>query len=393
MNRRHTSAKLLCLLLSLCLCLVMLGCSAHTAPEKPATDNENTVPADNKNMTPTSDPDSDSFTLLIYMCGSSLESRNGAATDDISELLRAEIPDKVNVIIETGGAMTWKKYDIPNDKIRRYKASGGELTLLDEGELRCMGDASTLQDFIDWGAKTYPAKKTALILWDHGGGFLEGVCRDEIYRNDWLTVAELEDALSNCTLPKPLEFIGFDCCLMSNYETALAVAKYADHMIAAEGDEPVGGWDYEAIAEFLGKENFYGIVLSSFEQAHLSRAEYTLSVTDLRKLDKVTAVLSQCVDKAKNPFRSLSFSQAVAEAKGFDAQVTHLYDLGDIAAYFEVDYDFSDVIIAARSEALRGTCGLSVCCPAEDGEALDVYVQLSGDKKFSSYLKEAYLKN
>ena len=40
----------------------------------------------------------------------------------------------------------------------------------DIGEVN-MGDPNTLTDFVKWGLETFPARHTALVLWDHGGGW------------------------------------------------------------------------------------------------------------------------------------------------------------------------------------------------------------------------------
>src|SRR5262245_28709930 len=34
-----------------------------------------------------------------------------------------------------------------------------------------MGDAQSLIDFVAWGRKTYPAKRTMLVIWNHGQGW------------------------------------------------------------------------------------------------------------------------------------------------------------------------------------------------------------------------------
>ena len=44
------------------------------------------------------------WTVAIYMCGSDLESKWGAATADLTELMAHPLPSGVNVVIQTGGA-------------------------------------------------------------------------------------------------------------------------------------------------------------------------------------------------------------------------------------------------------------------------------------------------
>lgn len=373
MNRGFKGIMLICLMTFLCFCVFLFGCAANY---------------ENQSATETSD--NDSFTLLIYLCGSSLESKNGSASDDISELLSAEIPDRVNVVLETGGSLRWKKHGISSDHLQRYKVSDNKLVLIDESKLCCMGDSSTLSDFIDWGTKEFPSERSALILWDHGGGVLKGICKDEIYNNDWLTVQEFDEALSESTFCNNFEFIGFDCCLMANYETALTVSKYADYMIASEDDEPTGGWDYKAVAESFGTKNFYDIILNSYEKCHQDTDNCTLSVINLTDFDKVKAVLSQCIDKDEKSSDRFIMSKAVQESESFGSGFTYLYDFGDIADYFDVDYDFSGIIKAVKSEARSNTSGLNICFPADDEKALENYLLISEDKNYCDYLKNNY---
>lgn len=367
--------------MALALCICFVGCSEN----KPPPESQST--AESQNATEKPQPDDGSFTLLIYMCGSSLESKNGAATEDIAELLRADIPDKVNILIETGGAWKWKNDRISYDKIQRFQVSGGELALLDENRLSSMGDAETLRAFVDWGTETFPAERTALILWDHGGGFLEGICMDELYRDDWLTVGELDEALSGSRFDGKFSFIGFDCCLMANYETALTVSKYADTMIASEGDEPVGGWDYGAVAEAIGKTDFYDAVLDSFAKANTDRADYTLSVIDLSKLDCARSVLSQCIELAKASGGKPSFPDAVKEMRSIGSGFTYLYDFGAIAAYFGADCNLGGMLKTVSSQG-QNTSGLNICCPVADEKALAAYLQLSADENYCELLKQ-----
>ena len=42
----------------------------------------------------------DVYTIMVYMCGTDLESNYGMATSDINEILHADLSDKVNIIVE-----------------------------------------------------------------------------------------------------------------------------------------------------------------------------------------------------------------------------------------------------------------------------------------------------
>ena len=48
------------------------------------------------------------MTLMVYLCGSDLETNGGFATIDLSEMMEVPLPEDVNVIIQTGGAAVWQ---------------------------------------------------------------------------------------------------------------------------------------------------------------------------------------------------------------------------------------------------------------------------------------------
>ena len=88
-----------------------------------------------------------------------------------------------------------------------------------------------------------------LLLWDHGGGSVGGVCFDEVYYNDSLDLNELGEGLSMAE--EPFELIGFDACLMATLETAETASPYAKYMVASEEIVPGRGWSYDALAEYI----------------------------------------------------------------------------------------------------------------------------------------------
>ena len=45
----------------------------------------------------------DTVTVMVYMCGTDLESNYGMATSDLQEMMNATISSNVNVSVETGG--------------------------------------------------------------------------------------------------------------------------------------------------------------------------------------------------------------------------------------------------------------------------------------------------
>ena len=190
--------------------------------------------------------DARKLTVMVYLCGSNLESRYGSATEDILEMIDASPADfrEVSVLVMTGGSAIRGEdrffqagntciYEIGNGRIRRMWQAETEMN---------MGEAGTLRRLLEYGQETRPAENYALILWDHGGGPLEGVCRDENYGMDALSLGEIAEALEGWT-EKKLSWIGFDACLMGSLEVAGQMAPYAEYMIASQETEPAWGWN------------------------------------------------------------------------------------------------------------------------------------------------------
>lgn len=131
----------------------------------------------------------------------------------------------------------------------------------DLGEVN-MGDGDTLQAFIVWAVANFPAKKTMLILSDHGigwpGGFgdpdpdvlgAHDILLRQWFGHDNLWLMEIDQTLENSLAAAGLEqfdVVGFDACLMAQLEVFTAIAPHAKYSVASEETEPGVGWAYTA---------------------------------------------------------------------------------------------------------------------------------------------------
>ena len=116
------------------------------------------------------------------------------------------------------------------------------------GELD-MGDPQTLIDFVTWAVQNYPAKKYALVLSDHGGGWTGGFSDMTSSSYSDLSIPEIvssiEQIRQNTGIDK-FELIGFDACLMGQIEVFGSLYPYSNYMIASEEVIPGYGWSYAA---------------------------------------------------------------------------------------------------------------------------------------------------
>ena len=186
----------------------------------------------------------DEMTIMLYLCGTDLESRSAMATSDLQEMLNADLSDNINLIVYTGGCKQWKNNVLSSRTNQIWKLEDGGLRVLNDSVgSKSMTDPDTLSYFIRYCAKNFPANRMALIFWDHGGGSVSGYGYDEKFASSGsMDLAEIDKALTDGGVK--FDFVGFDACLMATTETALMLADHADYLIASEETEPGIGWYY-----------------------------------------------------------------------------------------------------------------------------------------------------
>ncbi len=266
----------------------------------------------------------DTVTVMVYMCGTDLESGGGFASKDLREMMDADISDKVNVLVFTGGCKKWSDRRIRSDRNQIFRVTSGDMEELWSGALQPMTDPDTLSGFIRWAKKNCPATRYELILWDHGGGSVSGYGYDEVNKSAGsMTLDGVAKALrdSGCKF----DIVGFDACLMATLETALVAETSADYLLASEETEPGCGWYYTgwltALSENtslstpeLGKKIADDFVSVCGQVA--PRQQATLSLIDLAELHgTVPESFSAFSKAASQSIRSQNY-QYIATARG-----------------------------------------------------------------------------
>ncbi len=194
----------------------------------------------------------DTVTMMVYMCGTDLESKHGMATSDLNEMLTAskKFGNNFNLIIYTGGCNKWQNNTISSKKNQIIQIKNGKIIELEEKSSVSMTDPDTLSSFIKYCSSNFPANRNELVFWDHGGGSVTGYGYDEKHAGSGsMDLAEIDKALKNGGVK--FDFIGFDACLMATAENALMLNDHADYLIASEETEPGIGWYYtDWLADF-----------------------------------------------------------------------------------------------------------------------------------------------
>ena len=262
------------------------------------------------------------------------------------------------------------------------------------------GDPAVLRDFIVRSITVYPAVHYALVIWNHGAGWLdtdayavvrafdEGASHRPIFRStprklaagettrpiayddsskDFLDTQDLRQALSQAQTATGARFdvIGMDACLMAMVEGARELVPFADYFVASQEVEPMVGWPYRPITAALDGQPplapgaLADTIVAEFARSFggTTRAEQTVtqSAVVLANTTETEAVCKQLVDAIlANPTATLLRLARRARDKTLVFQDRNYRDLGDFAAKLadETEWDNYPAVTAA-ARALR----------------------------------------
>lgn len=284
----------------------------------------------------------DDHTVLIYMCGADLESENQLATGDIQEILKVSgQPDDVNIVIETGGASSWAStYGISSTYLERYHVENKSLVRDNQLTYASMGLSSTLQSFIEYGLNNFPAERTGLVFWNHGGG-MRGVCYDEKKNDDVLKNSEIRTAvsgaLSNCGMSgQKLEWVGYDACLMAVQDIAETNSQYFNYMIASEESEAGYGWDYDTWVDDLYSKKTTTTILKAIVDGFISDNGGANSSSGDQTLSYLNLSYASAYKTAwENMASQLNSVVTSSNKSSFNSAIT-----SNVKHYADSDYDY-----------------------------------------------------
>ena len=331
----------------------------------------------------------DEVTVMIYMNGSNLESFAGFATDDIREMLKADYNEKLHILIETIGTQYWQRYNISSDHTQRYAIEDFKLALKDDTlpQLNC-SEAENLCDFIRWSSKNYPADRYILILWDHGGGAVDGFGYDEWSEyEESLTLDGIKWALDNAGVD--FDFIGMDACIMSSIETCYALYDHCDYAILSEDFESAIGWSYRDWITQLSRdtsvptEELAKTIIDDMVNANdnsIMGSSSTLALIDERYVPQVMdawlefAYANEADLLSNNYSREVNRSERAMPLK-VDAMMQSYYITDMLALAGSIDSPYSKPLASRLDSAIvyynctlddSGLTGLAVTLPYND---------------------------
>ena len=317
------------------------------------------------------------WTIMVYLAGDN--NLAIAGVQDIDEMEAAGADDRVAVAVqaefspshlERAGCTSPACINRPNYNTFRYAVAatgntrrGPDGPSIDLGN-RDMTQAAELRDFVQWAKTTYPARRYALVLWNHGGGYT-GLIEDITSAGSRLM--SLEDVRVALGAAGGVDLIDFDMCLMGGYETLAKLNGVAGVVKFSEESVPGAGNPYREMLRALraNPTASAGAVGSVFaDQFHQSyrndRASTTVSVYDMAGF----AAFERALDLVATDLRAglTRLAPAVGKAASVSQKFSfpYLTDLGDFVDSLDagsgdatVRSHIAQLRTAARSPAFR----------------------------------------
>ena len=354
----------------------------------------------------------DTVTLMVYLCGTDLESKYGMGTADLQEMAAATLSDRINLIVCTGGCKQWKNNTVSNSVNQIYKVESGGLRRLESSwGSSAMTAPENLAKFIRYCAKNYPANRNELILWDHGGGSLSGYGYDEKnVSTGSMSLAGIDSALKSGGVS--FDFVGFDACLMATLENALMLADHADYLIASEETEPGVGWYYTNWLTELSKntsmptveigrliaDDFVGVCAQKCRGQ-----DTTLSVVDLAELEATVpesfrSFAADTLELQSSDFKAVSNARRGAREFAASSRIDQV-DLVHLASNLDTQEGkaLSDALLGAvkynrTSNTVSNAYGLSIYFPYQKtskvGAAAKTYDAIGMDDEYTRCIQQ-----
>lgn len=305
-----------------------------------------------------------SLTLLVYMCGGEIQSE---ACYDLSEMTEAQTGEDVNIVVLAGGASEWDNEALPGDTRSLVTIRDGRIASVDDWGWRSMGGEGSLMEFLKYGLTEFPAKRTAVVLWNHGGGTEAGLCFDETAEgDDGLTLNEINDVLYDLDEAMGgfhIDIFGCDACMMATYEMAVMLSYYdIDYFIASEEMESGTGWHYtpwlKAVEKDpgMGTEAMCRMIVDSYIEDALKEDpddSLTMSVVALNQIDPLQDAMERFGGLLLGELERGNISDVRRRRSRmytFGAYVDRSWDMVDMGAMLD-GYAHIDPTVAAQARS------------------------------------------
>lgn len=295
------------------------------------------------------------WTFLIFLNGKNNLDIYGDL--NLNQLEQVGSNEKVNVVVQ------WGSLRRPSvDRVLVHKDSDTNAVtspVVESLGSVDMGSWRSLEEFILWGMREYPAKHYFVTVWNHGSGWrnilnLRGLRGGELKPTDisWddetgnsITTEQLGEVMRRVSTSqgRKIDIYGSDACLMAMAEVAGEMRGGIDYMVGSQELEPGLGWPYFefyqrwASMDYASPADVSRILVEEYTKSYQGGSngndDVTLSAVDMSKYDAFTSAMrefSLAVSAAPAAERA-PIKDAVNEAQAF-----YYSDYGDLIDFLDV---------------------------------------------------------
>lgn len=253
---------------------------AEQEPEKKASINKDPgTPKEQSERAKTAEKD---WTILYYLDGNNWMS--GQAISTLKQLEYAGSDKKVNMVAQVSRPKSWvdkiskdwsgsKRFYVINNesamtpgkmlkdllfsKFPPYTKGIGSLEVGDVGNAD-MGKSETLEDFVKWGMKTFPAKHYMVVMMGPSAG-IHGMMADTVHGSE-MKPEDLKQAFDNVAKEtgKKVDVLNIDGSSVANMEMAYELKDSVGYLVGAQGIQAGTGAPISQIASEIKSAEEYG---------------------------------------------------------------------------------------------------------------------------------------
>lgn len=360
----------------------------------------------------------DKWTWMIYL----LEDETGLnGAKDINEWeVNGSVPQRANYIVLYDAQVDSMDgvYYVTQDPEGMNSEIQSPIVTKAFGTDPDMSSEETLEQFLMWTKDNYPAQHYGLTMWDHGSGIFKGKENTGITKNfvGGMKLWEMDTAVKafKNTTGQNIDVIGFDVCLLGQFETAHQFRNTADYIIASELTEPGDGWDYIAGFDTLTTnpdvdprtvaKTISETFVESYSQGGSQGSTYsTQAVTsNIVMKEKFLSVFDSLANKLSyymydlKPLIKKARDQAYASpnVQGGGEKNPNHRDLGDFIQYLTENLKYPDNLIYTAKHALNAYNEMIVHSDytgAINEGATGVKIWMPKEISTETYVKDYYL--
>lgn len=347
-------------------------------------------------------------TIMIYMCGSDLESDGALASYSIRDLMDSDIDyDNIKIYLCAGGSTKWYNSNISTQETSIFEINEDGLNKIKKQKKEDMANSNTVTEFLDYAYENSQTDEYYFMFWNHGMGIL-GLEYDELSKNV-LSLSGLDTTFKNSKINKDgkkIDMIILNNCLMGSLETSSVLSNYANYLVASE-DVMYGSNEIETLKfldgmtsintpEEIGK-NYINCYSNSMNNV-FPDVETTFAMIDLNKIDNVINNLDEYfknIELDTTAFRNIA---RIRSSKVYEYQkAMDNYDMVDlyqlITKLDPINSDTEDLLNSIKEAVKYNSTtnaysnGISIYFP-ETIDYSDVYNTINFSSQYKKFLNK-----